>query len=142
MHDMASISKQVTINVPLAVVWAALRDYGALHEMADGFVTSTTMDGNDRMVTFAGGRVLRERLISIDDDAHRVAWTIVDGPYSHHNGVARLFADDDRTTFVWTADLLPDGAAEPTAQAMDAGLKAIKRTLESRAGQSVSSSRS
>jgi hypothetical protein len=88
------------------------------------------MDGADRLVTFASGTVLRERLISIDDDAHRVVWTVVDGPYSHHNGAVQVFAEGEGTRFVWTADLLPDDAAGPTARAMDAGLQAVKRTLE------------
>jgi len=130
---MATIRKQVTIDVPLDAVWGALRDYGALHEMAAGFVTATEMDGDDRLVTFANGNVLRERLISIDDDARRVAWTIVDGPYSHHNGVAQVFSDGDaRTRFVWTADLLPDETAGLSAEAMEIGTQAIKRELERR----------
>jgi hypothetical protein len=128
---MASICKQVTIDAPVDAVWAALRDYGALHEMAVGFVTATEMDGEDRLVTFANGNVLRERLISIDDGARRLAWTIVDGPYSHHNGVAQVASQDGGgTRFEWTADLLPDETAAPTAQAMEAGVQAIKRTLE------------
>ena len=39
----------------------------------------------------------------------RLAWSIVDGPYTHHTGVAEVLADDDsRTLFQWTTDLLPD----------------------------------
>jgi uncharacterized protein YndB with AHSA1/START domain len=132
---MATIRKETTIDVPVETVWAALRDYGALHELAVGFVTATEMDGGDRLVTFANGTVLRERLISIDDEARRVAWTIVDGPYSHHNGAAQVFSeadDDGRARFVWTADLLPDDTAAPTAEAMEFGTQAIKRELERR----------
>ena len=130
---MATIRKQVTIDVPVDAVWGALRDYGALHEMAVGFVTTTEMDGDDRLVTFANGTVLRERLISIDEELRRVSWTIVDGPYSHHNGAAEVLADGDgRTRFIWTADLLPEEAAAPTAEAMEIGIQAIKRELERR----------
>lgn len=60
-----------------------------------------------------------------------MAWSIVDGPYTHHNGAAQVFAEEDgRARFVWIADLRPDALAGPTAEAMDQGLAAIKRTLE------------
>lgn len=130
---MATIRKETAIDVPAETVWGALRDYGALHELAVGFVTATEMVGGDRLVTFVNGTVLRERLISIDDEARRVAWTIVDGPYSHHNGAAQVFPDGDRRArFVWTADLLPGETAAPTSEAMEFGAQAIKRELERR----------
>ncbi len=130
---MATIRKAITIDAQVDTVWGALREYGALHELAVGFVTATEMDGGDRLVTFANGTVLRERLISIDDDARRVAWTIVDGPYSHHNGAAQVVPEGDRRArFVWTADVLPDDTAAPTAEAMEIGTQAIKRELERR----------
>ncbi len=33
---------------------------------------------NERIVTFYDGTTARERMISVDDAAHRVAWTIID----------------------------------------------------------------
>ena len=129
---MASIRKEITIDVAPAQAWAALREFGALHEMASGFVTDTTLAGRDRLVTFFNGQTLRERLIDRDDERRRLAWSIVDGPYAHHNGVAQIFdGADGGTVFVWTSDLLPDEAAPRTAEMMDAGLAAIKRRLES-----------
>jgi hypothetical protein len=128
---MASIPKQITIDVAPAQAWAALREFGALHKMASGFVTDTTLDGRDRLVTFFNGQTVRERLIGRDDERRRLAWSIVDGPYAHHNGVAQIFDDNDGgTVFAWTSDILPDEAAPRTAEMMDAGLAAIKRTLE------------
>ena len=47
---MASIRKQVHIDAPVAKVWDALRDVGALHtRLAPGFVTDTKMDGSARI---------------------------------------------------------------------------------------------
>lgn len=129
---MASIHKQITIDVPPEQAWDALRDFGAVHErLASGFVTNATLDGRDRIVTFFTGTVLRELFLDLDDDQHRLAWSIVDGPYTHHNGVAQvLAAEGGGTLFSWTTDLLPDEAAPATAEMMDQGLSAIKRTLE------------
>jgi hypothetical protein len=78
---MASIRKEIQIDAPPEKVWDALRDFGALHErLVPGFVTDCRMDGEDRIVTFARGAVMREVLIDLDDDERRLVWSIVDGP--------------------------------------------------------------
>jgi hypothetical protein len=134
---MASIHKQITIDTSPERAWDALRDFGALHvRLAPGFVTDTQLDGRDRIVTFFNGSSVRELFIDCDDDAQRLSWTIVDGPYTHHNGVAQVApAEDGGTAFSWTTDLLPDEAAPATAAMMDQGLAAIKRTLEGASSQ-------
>jgi hypothetical protein len=128
---MATIHHEMLIDARPADVWDALRDWGALHErLAPGFAVDARLDGTDRIVTFFTGSVLRERLISLDDDARRLAWSIVDGPYTHHHGVAQVFAAGDTgTRFVWVTDLLPDEAADRTAAMMRHGLAVIRETL-------------
>jgi hypothetical protein len=135
IRPVASIYKDTRIDVEPDDAWDALRDFGALHErLAAGFVTDTRLDGDDRIVTFFNGSVMRERLISIDDAARRLVWSIVDGPYTHHNGSAQIFCDCDRRTwFVWVTDVSPDELAPRTAEMMERGLAAIKATLEGRA---------
>lgn len=129
---MASIRKEITINARPEDVWAALRDWGALHQrLVPGFATDTHIDGQDRIVTFFNGAVARERLIDLDDDAHRLVWSIVEGPYTHHKASAQVFAADDAgTLFVWIADLLPNEAARRTADLMERGISTVKQTLE------------
>jgi Polyketide cyclase / dehydrase and lipid transport len=131
---MASIRLQTVIDADADAVWDALRDWDALHErLADGFVTDCRRDGTARIVTFASGAVLREEILGCDEEHRRLAWSIVDGPYTHHNGAAEVLGEDDgRARFVWTTDLRPDALAEGTARAMEQGLAAVKRTLESR----------
>jgi hypothetical protein len=118
--------------VPPEKVWDALRDFGALHErLVPGFVTDCRMHGEDRIVTFASGAVVREVLIDSDDDARRLAWSIVDGPYQHHNGVAQVFAEGEGSRFVWTTDLLAaDDVVQVTEQSMETGVGVAKKTLE------------
>jgi hypothetical protein len=131
---MASIRKERSIGASPDEVWAALRDWTAPHErLVPGFVVETRPDGDDRIVTFFNGVAVRERLVDSDDEARRLAWSIVDGPYAHHNGVAQVLAGDDGTArFVWTADLLPNDLAKPTAELMERGIETVKATLESR----------
>ncbi|HKR99971.1 MAG TPA: SRPBCC family protein [Candidatus Dormibacteraeota bacterium] len=129
---MASIRKEILVEASPEHVWAALRDWGAPHErLVPGFVVDTRLDGEDRIVTFFTGMTVRELLVDLNEDERRLVWSVREGPYSHHNGAAQVFADDDgRTRFVWTADLLPNDLAERTAQMMDRGIAVIKETME------------
>jgi len=129
---MASIRTETTIDAGPEAVWDALRAWDELHtRLAPGFVTDLRLDGRDRIVTFFTGMTIREVLVTLDDVARRLVWSVVDGPYSHHNGVAQVLVDADGTTrFVWTADLLPDEAAANTKEMMERGTATIRETLE------------
>jgi uncharacterized protein YndB with AHSA1/START domain len=130
---MATIRKETHIDAPPQDVWAALRDWGAPHEkLVPGFVVATELDGDDRLVTFFNGVQVREVLVDLDDEQMRLCWSVREGPYTHHNGVAQVSADGDGARFVWTADLLPDETAELTDAMMDRGIATIKETLEAR----------
>ena len=129
---MASISKEIVIDASAERVWEALRDWGGLHvRLVPGFATDARLDGEDRIVRFFNGSVLRERLVNLDDDARRLVWSIADPPYAHHNASAQVLADgEDRSRFVWIADFLPNELAERAAPLMEQALSVIKHTLE------------
>jgi hypothetical protein len=129
---MASIRKEIVIDARPEDVWAALADWGAPHErLVPGFVVDTRLEGEDRVVTFFTGAVVRELLVDLDHEARRLVWSVTDGPYTHHNGAAQVLADGDaRTRFVWVADLLPDDQAARTAEMMELGTRRVKETLE------------
>jgi uncharacterized protein YndB with AHSA1/START domain len=129
---MASIRKEILIDARPEEVWAALRDWGAVHErLVPGFVVDARLDGADRIVTFFNGAVVRELLIDLDDEARRLVWSVVDGPYTHHNASAQVFAAGEHgTRFVWIADLLPHDLAGRTGVLMEQGTAAVKKTLE------------
>jgi len=58
---MASIYKDIPLDARPDDVWAAVRDYGAVHRrVAPGFVTDCKLDGDSRIVTFANGNVAQE----------------------------------------------------------------------------------
>jgi hypothetical protein len=130
--DMATVRAEITVDAAIDGVWDAVRDFGGLHErVAPGFVTDCVLDGEDRVVTLFNGMVLRERLISLSDADHRLAWTIVDGPWTHHSGSVELHAEDaGRTRFVWTTDMLPHDTEEPTRQMVEQGMRVIQTTLD------------
>jgi uncharacterized protein YndB with AHSA1/START domain len=136
MCAMATITKEVEIHASPEQVWDALRDVGALHRrLAAGFVVDTRMEGNARVVTFGNGMVAREDIIAVDEAARRVAWAIIGQQFDHFNGAAQVFDHPTGTRFVWTTDLLPDGAAPHVDAMMTAGIAAIKKTMESEGGR-------
>lgn|GEM_PF-108998 len=133
---MASIQKEIVVAAPAAAVWDAVRDVGAIHtRLAPGMVTNTTLEdgGVLRVVTFADGLILRERIISVDDDVRRLVWSVVDGPFEHHNASVEIMGDGRRCRVVWTADLLPEELAETVAAIMERGLSLTKQTQEAAA---------
>lgn len=129
---MASIQREIEISVPASQAWAALRDVGALHtRLVPGFVTDTRLEPGLRVVTFGNGRVVRERIVGIDEVLRRVAWSVPDEPFVHHNASAQVFElAPDRCRFVWTADVLPDALGGFVAGLIEQGLGVIRTTLE------------
>ena len=129
---MASIHREVLIDARPEFVWEALRDIGAIHRrLAPGFVTDARLEEGARVVTFGNGMVARELIVDLDEQARRLAWSVVGGQMTHHNASAQVFADGDgRTRFVWIADLLPHELAPLIAGMIDQGLAVIKQTME------------
>jgi hypothetical protein len=83
-------------------------------------------------VTFFTGAVVTERLIGIDDQAMRLASSVVAGPLraDHYNASAQVVPEGtEQCRFVWIIDVLPDELAGRIAELMDAGLRAITATL-------------
>ena len=128
---MASIRKEISVRASVEQVWDAMRDIGALHtRLVPGFVVNTESDPGARVVTFANGRVVRERIISIDDEDRRFAWSATGVRLAHHKGAAQVIENlDGSARIVWTADLLPDTAATTVNEIMDQGMSAMKAAL-------------
>jgi len=135
---MATIRKEITVNAQVEQVWDAMRDIGALHtRLVPGFVVDTKLETNARVVTFANGGVVRERIVTIDDDARRLVWSATGDLLTHHNGSAQVLQDPDgRSRIIWIADLLPDSAAGAIGQMMDHGMTAMQTALDGLAAPS------
>lgn len=128
---MATIRKEFRSPRSAEEVWALLRRFDAVHELARGFVTATRMEGDRaRVVTFANGMEVREHLVSAHDGERRLVYAITDNPrYAHYNASAQVFAEGSGSRFVWTIDFLPDAMAGLQDAAMEAGASAMAATL-------------
>ena len=72
---MASIRKETRDLGQPQSVWDAIRDIGALHtRLVPGFVVDTRLEPGARIVTFANGMVVKEPIVTIDEDQRRLVW--------------------------------------------------------------------
>jgi hypothetical protein len=131
---MASIHKEILVDAAPEDVWAAIRDVGAIHtRLAQQFVVDTRLEGDSRLVTFANGAQIRERIIDVDDRRRRLAYSVVDWRATHHNASFQVFAEGETGSRVlWIADLLPNDLAALVDGLMEEGCAAMKQTLSGR----------
>jgi Polyketide cyclase / dehydrase and lipid transport len=136
---MTTIYKEFILPLPAEQVWDALRDFGAVHQrVASGFVTACHVKSNgqagvsSRVVTFANGRTVEERLISSDDARCRLVYSIAapDGAGSHHQASVQVYSNGpEQSRFVWITDVLPHERGTALEAMMDLGMAAIQQTF-------------
>ena len=131
---MASVRKDILIDVRPDDVWAAIRDYGAVHRLVPGFLADCRIEGNARIVTFHDGRVARELLVDIDDDVRRLVYAEPAGLFVTRSASVQVFSEgENRTRVVWINDFLPDEFAALIGANMDKAVVMMKQTLETSA---------
>lgn len=130
---MAYFQREITVNVAAAAAWDALQDVGHLHtRLVRGFVVECQFDGQTRHVSFANGIAATERIVAINEDVMRVSWAAVGERLVHHNASAQVVPQSGSACrIVWVVDVLPDSMAKAIDAMVQAGLQAMKRTLES-----------
>ena len=129
---MATIRSEIKTRAPASEVWSAVRDVGALHtRLVPGFVTDTKLEPGARIVTFVDGRVLREPIVALDDEARRLVWTAESERVRHYNAALQVSdLGDGLTSVVWTADYLPDDIGGFLSKAIEASMAAMQKTLD------------
>jgi len=145
------VDKSVTIKADPAKVWAMVKDFGNMHKWHPA-VASTKLEkkGDDtyRLLTLKDGGTIYEKLRSIDDEAMKIRYEIVEGalPVSDYNAFMTVKAGPgaDETTVQWVGRFyrvyklnppIPPGQDDETAVnavtgVYDAGLEGLKKALE------------
>ena len=131
---MASIHREIALDAPATDVWAAVRDFGALHtRLVPGFVLETRLEDDARIVTFANGTVARERLVDCDDARRRLVYAVTSERVAQHSASVQVIADgESRSRLVWTVDVLPHAIAAYIAAQMDEAAAAMQRAFPGR----------
>src|SRR3954447_22827061 len=126
---MASIYKDVSLDARPEDIWAAVRDYGAVHErVAPGFVTDCRLDGASRIVTFANGNVAQELLVTMDDARMRLVYAVVSPRLTQHSASIQVFAEGEGSSrMLWIADVLPNEIGSYIDGQMESGALAMQK---------------
>jgi carbon monoxide dehydrogenase subunit G len=128
---MATLRSEMRTKAAPYLVWDAIRDVGALHtRLVPGFVVHTRLEPGARVVTFGNGMVIKEPIVTVDEDARRLVWGAVGGALTHYNGAVQVFEEGTGSRVVWTADFLPHEAAGTVGPMIEAGLATMKKTLD------------
>src|SRR6202521_6354558 len=118
---MASIHKEFPIDAHPDDVWAAVRDFGAVHQrLAPGFVIDARLEGDARIVTFHNGTVARELLVDCDDARRRLVYAVISERVKHCSASVQVAADGEaRTRMIWIVDVSPNKPPPYIAGKMD-----------------------
>ncbi|WP_433178984.1 SRPBCC family protein [Actinoallomurus sp. CA-150999] len=135
---MASIRHEIVIDAAPEHIWDVLRDVGAVHErLLPGRVADTRLEGDQRFLTFPDGHVIRELIVAIDDDARRLAYSVVEGARpatEHHHASFEVRAEGDRAgRLIWTTDVLPHALAAEIRIRIERGAVEMKQAIEATA---------
>ena len=88
---MPTMRKDIVTLATAAQAWDAVRDMGALHtRLVPGFVIDTKTEPGARVVTFANGVIVRERIVTLDEVRKRLVWTAESKLTTHYNSSARV----------------------------------------------------
>ena len=128
---MASIHKNIAIDAHPNDVWAAVRDFGAVHRrLAPGFVLDAQLDHDTRIVTFANGTIARELLVGCDETRRRLVYAVISERVKQHSASVQVIPDGDaRTRLVWIVDVLPNEIAPYIDAQMDQAALAMQKAL-------------
>ncbi len=116
---MAKVSLNTKLGVSADKVWDMIGGFNALPDWHPAVKKSELeKEGQERILTIAGGGKIVERLEYSDDDERVYSYSILDSPLPVANYVAtiRVSDDDEGTCNVeWSSEFDPSGAPEADA---------------------------
>jgi hypothetical protein len=111
---MATIYFSAPVRVPAETAWDFLEKYSRSEVHAFSVCAAERQEGDDRVVTLAGGTEVRERNITVDARRMRAVYT-VPGLLGaeHHQAEMRIERRaDGGASVTWCTDVLPHEIAE------------------------------
>lgn len=132
---MAAIHVETPIRAPAQRVWQALAATGDAHLAFAGVLSDCRLEREDlRVATFANGQVVKERIVSVEPQRMRIAYSVIESQFVHHSASMQVVArGDEECVFVWIADVLPHAAAAVITPLMEQGARALRGVMEKKA---------
>jgi hypothetical protein len=129
---MASIHEERVVGVSAAKAWSALSRVADAQKLFAPVLVGSELDGDIRTVHFANGMVARERILDVDHEQRRVAYSALDAPgiTYHHASMQIMDTGPGRCLFVWITDFLPSDVRGNLEPLIKQGSNALKSNLE------------
>lgn len=130
--SMETVTTDTAVAVEPSVAWDAVRDvYAVDTRLVPGMVTKVEHEGDVRKVTFANGYVVTERIIKIDDAAHRVTYAAFGGKATYHLATMQVLADGSKgSRIIRRTEFLPAELRPFIEQNMRQGSTVMRQHLE------------
>jgi carbon monoxide dehydrogenase subunit G len=127
---MGEARAEITIDRPVDDVWAVVGNFGDLSWMPGIERCELAGEGDDRVLTMFGMRVV-EHLRGRDDEACVISYGITEGDLKFETHVATITVtpEGDGSHVTWDVEI-DDSATEMMGKSYQKGLDSLKATLE------------
>lgn len=146
---MVRVSRSTVIDAPVEAVWQVLRDFNGHDRWHPAVRRSLLEDGRRtdqvgcvRNFDLEDGAKIRERLLSMNDRAHSLRYTIVDADVPLYDYVAEValkpVTDGDRTYWHWSSSFRTPAGQEAHLEKLvaegvyEAGFEAVRSRVTRR----------
>jgi len=128
---MATVQKIIDIEASIDAVWKKIANVGSISDLV-GFISESHLDGDIRVCKMTDGGVLKERIISVDNELRRVAYCITHSPldFEFHAASMQVVPNGKGASLIWTTDIRPDSMAEQIDPIFEDAVPSIKTALE------------
>jgi hypothetical protein len=128
---LGSVRHHIRIERSADVVWARVRDAAALSTWFPG-ITSSTVEGNQRVIVLGSGMPMPEEILVNDDTLRRFQYRITAPLFRHHRGTIDVIElDPSSCLVVYSTDADPRTMALTIGGGTAGALDELKRQLES-----------
>jgi hypothetical protein len=113
-----------------AAVWTQISDIRAPERLTNMIHSVEVTGDRERSCATDQGKIV-ERIISVDDEHRRTAYTAVESPFpiSHHNAAMTVVGDERGCVLTWVTDIEPAPVAEAMAPILAAEFEVIVTRL-------------
>lgn len=125
---MAEGAVDVTVDAAPDTVWEKVGDFGGVADFFPG-IDSFRLEGDDRIIGMFGMEI-RERLLSRDDAARSISYSVVDGvPLDSHRATITVEPDGSGSKVTWSYAVTPDEMAPIFGDTYKAALASLENAF-------------
>ena len=126
---MATLYKEATVSLSPDALWDKVSDVGGVSGLLN-VITHSEVTGDTRTCEMADGGKLTEKILGVDNEHKRVAYTITDSPFPiqfHAASMEVLDAGNGQSKLRWVTDVKPDALADALGPMFDGEMDSLSK---------------